>query len=464
MVSGWTSVQSCTLSHEHTTEELAMNRHPTSPAIFIYCTSVAMALVALPCASRAQDADPLPQKPDTTVRYPNTFAGEFTPGTGYSIIRTAKGTLSISVYGLFRYVNQMPSGQQFVDHLGGVRPVNPRNDLNWHRTMIWLTGFFYDPRFRYNITSWSLATTQQTLLFGNLQFTASPAFTIGVGIMPSLTARSMQGSWPYWASSDRQMAEEFFRGGFSSGVFATGYVLPRLTYSLSVNNNPSQLGVTQANDARDMAYGASLRWQPTTGEFGPRNGFGDFEYHTRVATQFGASAEWSRESRAAPLGSPPSATQIKLSDGVNPFEEGALASGVTVTTLNYREVAVDAGAKYRGFSFQSEYYWRTLNGFVATGPLPLASIYDHGLMAEVMHMVVPKKLGLYAVGGYVFDQFRRFPWEAGGGASFYPSGTRSWRLNMHALHINKSPVSSFFSYYQPGQTGTIFSVGVDILL
>ena len=431
--------------------------------------TLALALLVVatpPVAARAaaQDADPRPERPDTSLRFPNTTAGEFTPATGFTIVETARGSLNISGYGLFRYVNQMPSGQTFTDHLGRVQPVNPRNDVNWHRTMIWLTGFFYTPRFRYNLTLWSLPTTQQTLLFGNLQFRVASALILGVGIAPTLTARSMQGSWPYWAGSDRLMAEEFFRGGFSSGAWISGQIVPRLMYTLTANNNISQLGVTQANDTRDLAYGGSLRWQPTTGEFGPRGGFGDLENHTRVATQFGVEATNSREGRYAPVGQPPNATQIKLSDGLNPFEEGALADSVTVTSLRYREAAIDGGVKYRGFSFQSEYYFRTLDQFEATGPLPLTSIYDHGFMAEASYMVVPKTLAAYAVSGYVFDQFRRRPWEAGGGLSYYPSHTRSWRVNLHLVHVQRSPASSFFGYYLDGLTGTIFSLGTDILL
>jgi hypothetical protein len=213
-----------------------------------------------------------------------------------------------------------------------------------------------------------------------------------------------------------------------------------------------------------MLYGGSLRWQPTTGEFGPRNGFGDLEHHQRLATQFGLSATTSRESRYSAVGQPPNASQIKLSDGLNPFDDGALANGVTVTKLSYKVLALDAGAKYRGFSFQSEYYLRTLDDFVATGPLPRSSIYDHGFMAEAMHMVVRRKLGLYVVGGYVYDDFARRPWELGGGANYYPSGTRALRLNTHVLHIHRSPASSFFGYYLSGLTGTIFSLGIDLLL
>ena len=104
------------------------------------------------------------------------------------------------------------------------------------------------------------------------------------------------------------------------------------------------------------------------------------------------------------------------------------------------------------------------SNFVATGALPRSSILDHGFMAEAMHMVVKRKLGLYAVGGYVWDDFERLPWEAGGGLNFYPSGTRTWRVNAHLLHVYKSPASSIFGYYQAGLTGTVLSLAMDFLL
>jgi len=423
--------------------------------------------IALPAGVAAQE-DPGRDPVDTTTArdsaYRNTIAGEFTPARGFDIARTRRASLNVSFYGLFRWMNQTPGTQTFTDHLGRQRDVKARNDLNWHRTFVWLTGFFWDPKFRYNISLWSLPTTQQTLLFGNMQYTFAPALTLGVGIAPNLTVRSVQGSWPFWGSSDRQMAEDFFRGGFSSGVFATGQVAPRLRYTASINTNISQLGVTASNDTRDFAYSASLQWLPTTGEFGPRGGFGDLEYHTNVATRVGVSAGTSREARYANETAPPNATQIKLSDGVNPFDTGALAEGVTVEKLDYDELALDAGLKYRGFSFQGEYYFRRLSDFQADGPVPLTSIFDHGFQVQAMQMVVPRKLGLYATYGYVVDDFDRKPYEISGGTSFYPSGTRSWRLNLHLIHVKRSPAASNFGFYTAGQSGTTISIGTDILL
>jgi hypothetical protein len=396
--------------------------------------------------------------------YPNDIAGEFTPAKGFDIAKTKIASLNISFYGLFRYMNQTPGTQTFTDHLGRERAVKARNDLNWHRTFVWLTGFFYDPKFRYNISLWSLPTTQQTLLFGNLQYRFNKAIGIGVGIAPNLTARSVQGSWPFWGSSDRQMAEDFFRGGFSSGFFVTGQPIDKFWYTASVNTNISQLGTTASNDTRDMAYSASVVWRPSTGEFGPRNGLGDFEYHTKLATQFGASAAHSREARYASETAPPNATQIKLSDGVNPFELDALATGVTVEKLDYDLLALDGGFKYRGFSFQSEFYIRKLSDFLASGPIPLESIVDKGFQVQGMHMVVPRLVGVYLTYGQVFDQFERDPWEISGGASFYPSRTRSWRVNLHLIKVEKSPAASNFGFYTSGQSGTTISLGTDILL
>jgi hypothetical protein len=432
--------------------------------IFVVCCLAILASVA-----RAQDEAALPSAQDSTVTLPgetyaNNIAGEFTPSKGFDIIRTSKGNLNISAYGLFRYIDQTPGDQTYTDHLGRVCRVKARNDLYWHRTMVWLSGFLYVPNFRYTITLWSLPTTQQTLLFGNLTYRVSKPLLFGVGIGPNLTARSMQGSWPYWAASDRQMGEEFFRGGFSSAFWIAGEPVSSLTYTASVNTNLSQLGVTATNDTRDLAYSASLCWMPTTGEFGPRGGLADLEEHHEVATRLGTSLCHSREGRYAPNDMAPNATQIRLSDGVYPFEAGALAEGVTVEKLDYDEIAFDAGAKYRGFSLQSEFYLRQLSNFAATAPLDVNEITDRGFMAEISNMVIPKKLNVYAATGYVWDKFERNPWEIAGGMSFFPFGTRLWRLNLHVIRVEKSPTGSNFGYYTAGQSGTTISLGTDILL
>ncbi len=56
------------------------------------------------------------------------------------------------------------------------------------------------------------------------------------------------------------------------------------------------------------------------------------------------------------------------------------------------------------------------------------------------------------------------PWEAVGGMSFYPEGTRSLRLNLNVIYVNRSAASSSFGFYCAGLKGMSLSTGIDILI
>jgi hypothetical protein len=400
--------------------------------------------------------------------FENTTAGEFTPGKGFTLFKTELASLNISVYGLARYINQMPGNQEFEDHLGRTKIADTRNDIWWHRTFVWLSGFFYTPKLRYTISVWGLAATNQVLLFGNIQYAAHQAVTLGVGIVPNLGTRSMQGPWPFFLSSDRLLAEEFFRPGFTAGAWVTGEPTAKLRYWVMVGNNLSQLGITASQMSRDLSTSASVWWMPTTGEFGPRGGYGDFELHDEIATRFGISAVHCREDRQSQIGTASAETQVKISDGILLYDTGALADGVTVQQADFDQAAIDAGIKIKGWHFQVEYYFRNLSKFDAQGPEPElssipTSIYDHGFYAMVSYELFPKALQVYGATSWVYDQFKRYPWDVVAGMNWYPAGTRAFRLNLHAIHVEKSPASSSFGFYINGQTGTTISTGVDFL-
>ncbi len=242
--------------------------------------------------SSAQDAD---VEPDTTSIdgefvgvvqdkvYENITAGEFTPGKGFTLFKTNLASLNISAYGLARYVNQMPGNQEFKDHLDRTKFADTRNDIWWHRTIVWFSGFFYTPKFRYTISVWGLNATNQVLIFGNLQYAINKAFVPGVGIGPNLGTRSMTGPWPFFLGSDRVLAEEFFRPGFTMSAWLAGEPISRFRYWVAVGNNLSQLGITASQMSRYMSTSASIWWMPTTGEFGPRGGSGDFEHTSGIS-------------------------------------------------------------------------------------------------------------------------------------------------------------------------------------
>jgi hypothetical protein len=435
------------------------------------------ALMILPLISYSQDEGPTPRDyVDTTISTKNAYllydslykshiAGEFTPGKGFDLVKTDFGSLNISGYLLARYLNQLPGDEKFTDHLGRVRTIHTRNDIMVHRVFVWLTGFLGTPRFAYNLTIWGLPTTQQSLIFGNLQYSIGRGLKLGVGIGPNLGTRSLQGTWPFFNASDRQLGEESTRPGFTGSFWITGEMLPRLYYTAQVGDNLSILGVSASNLTRYLSTGVSMWWMPTTGEFGPRGGNGDMEYHTNLATRFGFSYTHARDSRFSPLkDSTTLNTQIKLSDGINLFERGALADGVTVLNANYDMGSVDMSFKYRGFFLELQYFFKYHSKFDANGPLPLTSILDQAVQVDLSHMLIPYTLNAYISGTYTFDEFERHPNELAVGLNYYPLHARTWRINAHFINVFKSSASSNFGYYVAGQTQPIFSIGTDILL
>ncbi len=390
----------------------------------------------------------------------------YEPGTGYLIGRTRRGELAISGYAMGRYLNQNDDDQVFTDHLGNVRPVDPRNDLFSHRIMVFLKGWMVDPKLVYTITFWTVNTTDQDAIFANLGYQFSKRFSLYVGLTGNPGSRSLLGSHPFWLGHDRVMADEFFRPYFGSGLYAAGELVPGLWYNATLSNSNSALGVKASQLDRKFTSGGSLWWMPTTKEFGPRGAYGDWEQHDRLATRFGVSYTNSPEqSFRSSQGGNPENTTLRLADSVNLFEAGALAPGVTVDLADYQVLSVDAGFKYRGIFFQTEFYQRRLDRFVADGPLPVQRIEDSGFYIQAAFYPIPRVLELYAITSQIFgDEDAGFDdsSEVGVGMNWYPFDTRNHRLNVQLLDVNDSPVSSVFGYYTGGQNGltaaTSFSI------
>ena len=391
--------------------------------------------------------------------------GTYAPGKGATLFRGPGGEVSISAYALLRYLNQMPADQTFTDHLGQEHPVNARNDIYSHRVMVFLNGWVGDPKMIYNIAWWTVNTTDQDALFANLGYRFDKKFNLFAGINGNPGSRSMFGSHPYWLGNDRVMADEFFRPFFASGLWANGEVAPGLWYSVMAGNSSSTLGVTASQLDRELTTGGSIWWMPTTHEFGPRGGYGDWEMHQQVATRFGISTTDSPEERYTEIGTDPGNTALKLADSLNIFSTGSLAPGVTVTNADYRILAVDAGVKYKGFFFQTEYYRRWLNGFKADGALPVEEIVDHGFYIQTAFYPLPKKIELYVATSQIYgDKDAGFSdsSEYLVGMNYFPWNTRNHRLNVQLIDVNHSPVSSTFGYYTGGQDGTTLSIAMSI--
>jgi Phosphate-selective porin O and P len=380
------------------------------------------------------------------------------------------GEVKLGAYALVRATNQSPGTQSYDDHLGREHVIDTRRDVQLHRVMIHLTGWLFDPKFSYGLTWWTVNDTEQTRIIGALSYKFSDAFKLSAGFGPMPGTRSIMGSHPLWLGHDRVMTDEYFRAGFTQGIWASGNITPELGYQVVVADNISMLGVTAAEDTRALAYGGTLYWMPTTGEFGPQGAYGDFEQHEEIATRFGLSYSLSPEEdrTAQPSANAPDSTQIRVGDSLLLFERDALGDGVTVQTARFNLIAVDAAIKYKGMFLQAEAYYRVLDDFVATEgslPIPLKSIKDKGFYVQGSFYPIPRKLELYAATSQIYPDKSagyRHSYEYLVGANWYWSGTRYQRMNLQIIDVTRSPVNSTFGYYTGGMTGTTITLDASI--
>ena len=382
-------------------------------------------------------------------------------GSGVVIHRSDVAEVNLGAYALVRYINQLPATQQFTDHLGNTHAIDTRNDIQFHRAMVHLRGWLLSPKARYQITVWTVMSTDQTTLYGYLGYQFHKRFNVYAGINTLGGSRSVMGSHPFWLANDRVMADEFFRPSFAGGVWANGEVAPGLWYHVATANNLSQLGITAGQLDRGMGTGATVWWMPTTKEFGPNGSYGDWEHHDNVATRLGVSTARSREDRQLQANTSPENTQIKLVDSLNLFDAGSLAPGVTVDEADYRVLAVDAGIKYRGIFAQAEYYNRWLTNFTADGPLPVGRIHDHGFYVQAAFFPIRKKLEAYGVISKIFgdaDAGCTTSRELIAGGNYYWYDSRNLRTNVQLMRLDRSAAGSVFGFYAGGQTGHTVSV------
>ncbi|MFL5297922.1 MAG: hypothetical protein ACJ798_16215 [Phenylobacterium sp.] len=372
--------------------------------------------------------------------------GGFEPGKGVIVVRSDIGEVDLGLVSYLRYLNQHGLDKTYTDAFGRVRGLTPREDFQLAKVQITLRGWLFDPRFGYNAYVWTSQTSQglgaQVVAAGNINWTFSEALKVYFGIHSIPSTRSTNRTFPIWLRNDnRPIADEFFRGSYTQGIWAEGKLAKGLEYRVMVANNLSALGVNAGQlDAKPNTWSGALTWMPTTGEFGPGAGFGDFEDHQKVATLFSAHFSRSTEDpQSQPNTESIENTQLRLSDGTLLFAENAFNTPGKITEARYRMMALDAAVKYRGYALEFEYYSRWLDHFRVEGFVPVTDLYDSGFQLQASAMLIPKKLMLYLSGSKIFGQYGD-PYDVALGVNWYPLDRRDLRVNVMGLWVDHSPV------------------------
>ena len=355
-----------------------------------------------------------------------------------------------------RYLNTMSSDETFTDHLGVVREVHKRNDITVNRSMFNINGYIFSKRLGYSLKVWTSAGAASIVVAGNVSWTFNKAVTLVAGYTGLPGSRSLVATFPFFQAIDRSMADNFFRPGFTQGLWAYGQPIKGVTYQVMVGNGLNTLGVSANKIDTGLALAGSVWWEPfgTYGESGKSaNMYDDYTGSKKVRIRLGTSFTRSREDRFSNLDvSSPENTALHNSDGVLTFSTGAFAPGVTLDKALYKMWAIDGGLKWRGLAVNGQYFMRWLGDFEADGPLPLKSTFDHGFELTAGHFVIPKKLQLYGRGSAVFGEFRNSS-EYGGGVRWYFLPTERLWLNAELIRINHAPYGGAFTPYTAGMNG-----------
>ena len=366
--------------------------------------------------------------------------------------------LKFNINTQIRYLNTQNSDQTFTDHLGVPHDVHTRNDITVNRAMFILGGYVFDQRLKYSFTVWTSAGASSIVVASNVGWRFNNALTIMGGYTGIPGSRSLVNTFPFFTSTDRSMADNFFRPGFTQGAWATGEFGNGLNYLAFVGNGLNTLNISANKIDTHLAGSGSIWWEPL-GAYGPhgksRNMYDDYFASRKVRIRIGTAFTRSREDRFSNLDqSSPENTSLYNSDGVLTFSTGAFAPGVTLQKATYRMWAIDGGLKWNGLAINGQYFVRWLNDFEADGPLPLASTVDHGGELTAGFFVKPKEVMAYGRGSWVRGQFGDSH-EYGGGVKWHLLPTERLWLTGELFHIDRAPYSGAFTPYTAGMTGWV---------
>lgn len=412
--------------------------------------------------------EPIPQELDSRGRpiyEAPAYYGEFQDaGRGFKLVNTPYGDLNFSFYTNVRYLNQKSLDDTYTDFFGRTSELDLRHDIMFQKVLLYFKGWVLDPKLRYLSYVWTTNTSQglgaQVVLAGNLSYLFDEKFNLGVGIGGLPTSRSMEGNFPGWLKVDvRTMADDYFRGSFTSGIWAYGKFGEHWRYHVMLGNNLSQLGVDagQLDNTLDT-YAGALVWTPL-GAY--NNGFGDFENTEDLRVRVGLHYTHSTEDRQSQPGvDDPDNAQLRLSDGTLLFRPGAFATDGRINRARYRMSSIDAGIKYRGLALEGEFYYRTLDDFVTEGFIPVDEVEDHGYQLQASAMLVPRLWQAYLAHSKIYGDYGD-PWDVALGVNWFPYKTNQFRVNGELLYLEDSPVGNYSAPYLVGSNGLVYYTNLE---
>ena len=303
----------------------------------------------------------------------------------------------------------------------------------------------------------------QVVVAGNLNYTFSDALQVFFGVQSVPSTRSTNRTFPYWLRNDnRPIADEFFRGSYTQGIWAEGKIMRGLEYRVMVANNLSALGVSAASARRENQH--LLRRADLDADDRRVRARERVSATSRITRRSRpCSAPTTRSSTETPQSQPGTNsienTQIRLSDGTLLFAVDAFNTPGRITQALYQMMALDAAVKYQDILWSSN---TTRDGSTTSrlkGSFPSLTCMTTASRCRPPPWRSRRRCRSISRDRRSIGQYGD-PYDVAVGINWFPFHRRDLRVNVMGLYTYRSPVG-YTAYPVPvGATGFTFLTDV----
>ncbi len=351
----------------------------------------------------------------------------------------------------FRLISFSRNQDTWTDNAGNVRPIEDRRNFDIERFRFILSGHAFTPQLKYFVQFDGDTDSQHvvSILDGWFAWHFSDSLEVQFGKRKVSSTRN----WMLGAFDtrlvDRPFSNEFFRPSRTTGIWLISDPSPTAHYEFMIGQGYNTEGLTPAELGNNFAIGGTAWWD-VVGSYGPARPT-DFEWHDDLAVRIGSSLVSSKEGTPGQLLE--ETDFLRLTDGTRITEPGALAPGVTVSGFDVTLATVDTAFKYRGWSANAEYFWRTITHLQTDQPVPRVGL-QHGFYIEGGYFIAPQLFEVNSQIAYVNGR-QGSTTSFTAGFSYFPRMTQYLKLSLDATFIDGSPVNSTGSDILVGDSGVL---------
>lgn len=359
-------------------------------------------------------------------------------------------------YSLFERVTD-----EWIDGTGTARPIQNRSDFEIERARLTFSGYALSPDLQYFINLDGDTDDAHRILLHDMWFNYvfNRYFNLHIGKAMVPGSRDWLNGSTRTRFVDRSLTTTFFRPDRSIGVFSTGEPLDNWYYEVQIANGIATSDLEFGEVDKNFAFSGTTFWDPW-GNYG--KGYVDLEWHENIAALVGTSFTYAGVQGRDVAGLPVQEFfALRLANGSRVIQEGLFAPGVSVSNLDFYLWAIDAAVKYKGFSANTELFYRWLADLQGNGPIPVSTVYNYGFYTEAGYMIIPERFDFNVRTSQILGDFG-YAAEYAGGFNYYILGTQKVKLATDVTRVVHSPTSNSGPGYRPGDNGWYWRLQMQI--